>query len=309
MFKVFKPLAAILLLLLAYYLFGRLDAVFNGARIVAVDVASSVGSSTSLHLATYNIAHGRGPVYGQSNWGGDEKARAARLQAIGHYLNESGVDIAVLNEVDFNAAWSDGIDQAAVIAKAGGFAYVARQLNYKANIPFMSLAFGNAVISRYPIVAAERYAFTPLKWYEALLMGNHDALRSVVDVKGVAVELWALHLEYRDEATRIEAVRAVLNEAKPNALLAGDLNSRPSNGGGTSAFDLLLAEPGITTVPDRAGTEFTFPTHKPDRAIDWIIIPVGWQLQSGWVGSFDQSDHLPVHAVLLMPDEQVEKKQ
>lgn len=237
-------------------------------------------------------------MFGQNNWSGSANDKKLRLQGIGRYLAESGVDVAVLNEVDFDAFWSHGEDQAMIIAEAGGYGFVARQINYKVNIPFASLAFGNAIVSRYPIISAAHESLSPLKGYEPLVYGNHDALQSQIDLGDVTLSLWGIHLEYRDEATRIAALDAISTRGGNKAILAGDFNSGPSKNGSATAFDLLLSATNMTTVPDRRGLQFTFPTQKLKRAIDWIVLPPEWHLLSGWVGTFDQSDHLPVHALV-----------
>lgn len=302
-FKTKHFIGGLLCALLLYFCIGRLHAYMGAVSTAELTAFEAAAFNGSLHIATYNIAHGRGPVYGQTNWSGSAHDKTQRLQAIGRYLAESNVDVAVLNEVDFNAFWSDGVDQATVVAKAGGFRFIAKQINYKVNIPFASLAFGNAIVSRYPINASQRVMLPAFKAYEALLYGNHDALQSQIDLGADALSVWAIHLEYRDEATRIAALNTIAMQGGDQAVLAGDFNSRPSASGNTTALDQLLARSAVTTVPNRNGQEFTFPTHKPDRAIDWIILPPQWRLQSAWVGTFDQSDHLPVHAVLQLSED------
>jgi endonuclease/exonuclease/phosphatase family metal-dependent hydrolase len=270
----------------------------------------------TLRLAAYNIAHARGPVLGTSNWdGGSEQERRRRLAAIGSHLGRLGIDLVVLNEIDFSCTWSHGIDQARVIAEAGGFRYLARQTNYELSLPFFRLWFGNAVLSHYPITAAQIRRFAPYSRSEALLFGNHDSLLTTIQLSDqCSLRLWAVHLEFRSERSRLAAVRRIDAEFGQSPLLpvviAGDFNSTrrglprydPVPGQG-SAIDHLLDSGRYQAMPPGtpAATEMTFPALQPDRAIDWIMVTGGPRIVDGGVDAQTLlSDHRLVHATIAI---------
>src|SRR5262249_26543673 len=93
-------------------------------------------SPQSLKLATFNIAHGRGT--NESNFS-PAAERHARLEKIARLLRDEKVDIAVLQEVDFDAIWTGHEDEAMLIAKAAGFKYLLEQRNFDVAIPFARL--------------------------------------------------------------------------------------------------------------------------------------------------------------------------
>ena len=282
------------------------------------DISAPATDPARFNLGTYNIAHGRGGIYGASNWSGSTADKVERLKKIAALLASLDLDVVVLNEVDFSSVWSGHRDQATIIAEAGGYPYIARQRNIDAWLPFFELRFGNAVLSRYPITAAELRTFEPYSRLETVLLGNHDALLTRLALPSGPVALWALHLEHRNRATRVAAatdvLRAMAGIEEP-VFIAGDLNSRlPGSLGGTgpgqapTATSLLMGMhgpgpvPGLTAfpTPKADGSHKTFPSQKPDRIIDWIFYPDPWRLVSGSVVQSPLSDHLPVVVSLTL---------
>jgi endonuclease/exonuclease/phosphatase family metal-dependent hydrolase len=287
----------------------------------AVDIETLAGPATSdrslypLRIASYNIAHGRGGSLGASSWdGGPGPARRKRLEAIGSFLDDRGIDVVVLNEVDFSALWSDHQDQAAIIARAGGYPFVARQRNIDVAVPFIRFKFGNAVLSRFPILSAQRMRFGPYSRLEALLAGNHDSLLTRIRLPdGLTIAVWALHLERRNERTRIEAVECILETATSITdplFIVGDFNSSPRSfpwaqpvAEGHTALDLIAASNRFAAFPALHGSpdEFTFPSVRPDRTIDWAFVPADWWIGETLVAEASWSDHLPIIVSVYSP--------
>jgi len=285
--------------LIGSYLGGRwraLRSTIEPERL-AVEVPPPVGDS--LTVVSYNIAHGRGSALDASNWTGDASQRADRLAAIGGYLRERGADVVVLNEVDFDARWSGGIDQAAVIARAGGYPWLARQANYDLPLPLFRLRFGNAVLSRHPIVSAERVALPALRRFEALAYGSKDALRVSVDLgPGGPLTLWALHLEVRDGEIRRQAAEqlAALIGVNAATLVAGDLND-PSWTSASPVDSLgVLFGAGLASAIDPQQSQPTFPSERPEVTLDWILHGKRLQAEAAGVEAVEFSDHRPVWA-------------
>ncbi len=258
-----------------------------------------------LRIGSYNIAHGRGGVFGASNWdGGATAEKVSRLQRIGALLDEMGLDVVVLNEVDFSCVWSGHVDQAGIIASAGSYPFIVRQRSIDASIPFFSTVFGNAILSRYPVTEAWLEAFEPHSSFERVVAGNHDSVVARIELPdGSAIAVWAVHLEVRSARIRQLAARQILEreaEIDVPLFVIGDFNSRLTS---ASAVSQLLESGRFQPFPHREilGTSPTFPSENPARVIDWVLFPPDWHLVEGFVGESSLSDHLPVAAFVSRP--------
>lgn len=292
-----------------WYIVGRLTSPWRAIRVRSLppaEMAGKVHAPAELRIAAYNIAHGRGLA--ASNWdGGDRDTRLARLRDIARLLKEARPDIVVLNEVDFRAVWSGHVNQAEFIAREAGFPHWVEQRNFELAFPFVSLSWGNAVLSRFPITDARVVDYPGYSAWEAVLAGKkRGALCTVEFSAGEEVRLLAVHLEHRSEATRVASARViqrVRGESRLPLICAGDFNSSPvgyplagRDDSGQSALSLLLEGGGFNTLPKGSpgADDFTFPSVAPDRVIDWVLVPADWRIVSKYVLPVGHSDHTPV---------------
>lgn len=278
-------------------------------------------SRTQIKLATFNIAHGRGPEGSNwSQWGNDKPARIAEIAAA---IRQWDADIVVLNEVDFDSSWSGRQNQAESIAREAGFPYRVEQTNFDLQLGSLRWRFGNAVISKLPIVDARLVALPEPSSIESLLAGSKQAAVVRLRVSETQeVQLLAVHLDPRNEDIRVQAVDRILAlaAADDRALLiaAGDFNSTFTSlpGGqrgkhGVNAIEILhnsslfhLRSPSSNVLPQP-----TFPADHPRLAIDWIAIPKAWTFQDYQVRRVRLSDHLPVTATLGWPEPSLQPAQ
>ena len=301
-------MAAIAVLLLPY-LFSRLASSSRCVTIYSIaDGEQPVALPKRLRIVSYNIAHGRGLA--SSNWnGGDRTARRGRLSDIADLLVELDADIVVLNEVDFDSSWSGHVNQADLLAMLAEYPYRVEQRNLDVRVLGWTWRFGNAVLSRYPIVRAEVVDLPGYSVVETALVGKKRAVDCDVQVGEQQVRIVGAHLSHRSETVRVHSARTICNLVRydPRALIvAGDLNSTPTG------------LPYSTVSPDRRNAieEFdasdffhrtmpanpladalTFPADKPDRAIDWVLIPRDWRFEKYQVVPTTLSDHRPVVSV------------
>lgn len=302
---------------IGWYLVVRLTSPWNAVKLIRLNEKSPSNQADvkqELRVGCYNIAHGRGGRLGTKSWeGGDRATKIDRVREIGRMLKDAQMDIVVLNEVDFSSFWSGHFDQAKVIAQEAGYSYLAEQRNADIAIPFCSVRFGNAILSRYPISETRFIKFPNSSRIQELFGGDTKyGLLCTVDLPGGdSIRVFAVHLTVHSEALRAESARIILriqDESDIPLLAMGDFNSTLSgypgahiDRSGDNAIDLLFASELFTTFPMETPLEpkeFTFPSEKPDRVIDWIFVSSPWKIMEKKVLSSELSDHLPVVARL-----------
>ena len=264
----------------------------------------------TVRVLAWNIAHARGDLMQgtlQNFRGGSPETRAARMIRIARVILDADADIVALNEVDFDAAWSDGLDQAEALARGTDYPAWVEQRNFDYRLLLAEFAFGNALLTRLPVEAARSVPLPPHRRIEAALIGSKTA--AVVELRTAAgpVAVVPVHLEFRSEDTRLGAVGPLvgLQDDAPPLILAGDFNTGPPGWPGTGATTALgqLLEAGWGS-PRAAGdpgpSEWTFPSPDPRRAIDWILAEPPLRILDARVldGHPELSDHLPVLAVV-----------
>ncbi|MEW5762325.1 MAG: endonuclease/exonuclease/phosphatase family protein [Bacillota bacterium] len=225
-----------------------------------------------LRVLTYNIRHGEGL---------DGRVALGRIAAV---LAACDADLVALQEVDVFRPRSGFRHQARALAWVLGTQYVFGPTLVGAWAPF----FGNAVLSKLPVLGAHRYR----------LPGKGEPrglLRVTVDAGAGPVDFLATHLGLSTEARRaqVKRIAGVLGEINKPFVLAGDFNCRPG------AAELAPLLPLATDVAAAAGaTEPTFPAGEPEARIDYILVSRHWEVHEAKTIGSEASDHLPVLAVL-----------
>lgn len=298
----------VLAVLLGPYLFYRAFSFserLKWQRLPDVDVPAAKFEGT-LKVAAWNIAHGRGTA--KSNWNEKPEPKVGRIVEIAHFIRELDADVVVLNEVDFSATWSGGLDQGQTIAVHAGYPYYARQCNMDLGFLFGRWQFGNAILSRYPIEDAEVVELPALKEWEDWLAGHKRGLVcTMVLTPNTRINVMGLHLESRGEQIRVDSVKALSEQIAGMdgpLVVAGDLNTTPSaapfanhTSQGENAFDTLIKSTGMLTAAFDLNdpAQLTFPAWKPKTAIDWVLCtPDDFKVVGHKVHHTQLSDHLPV---------------
>lgn len=296
---------------------GRLSA---DARRLAIERAEATAAPLRLdgtvRILAWNIAHGRGDAEQGvlQNWaGGSAEERIDRLEEMAEVLRRADADIVVLNEVDFDAGWSHGIDQAAFLARAARYPNRVEQRNFDFRVPFESWAFGNALLTRFPIADARWIELPDHSRVEDILIGSKEAALVRLTIGTDTLSVVPVHLEFREGDTRLEAVpilEAVRAEEPAPLVLAGDFNTAPPGWPATTPTTALgeLLDLGWTSVraertpgPDA----LTFPTYDPVESRDWILAEPSLEIVDARIvrGAEHLSDHAPVVAVLRLPSD------
>lgn len=235
----------------------------------------------TLRVLTYNIHHGEGM---------DGKIDLERIAAV---IRQAEPDLVALQEVDRGVKRSDRVDQPARLAELTGMKAV-----FERNIEYQGGDYGNAVLSRLPIVR-HRNHFLP----QSVPDEQRGMLEVHVNAGGRPLMFLATHLSYHpSDAERMASVIMIRSflEQEPDVptVLAGDMNALPD-----SRVVVAMTEFLVDTYVADSEAAFTFPADKPDRRIDYILHNRG----HGWrsveyrvLPESIASDHRPVLAVLQL---------
>jgi endonuclease/exonuclease/phosphatase family metal-dependent hydrolase len=200
-----------------------------------------------LHIINHNIKYGGGRLLFFWECGGTRynmtKAEVTRhLDAVVDFINATGPDILMLQEVDRLSLRSAYIDQVQYILDRTHLNYGAYASQHKADfLPSDGMGkmdFGNATLSRWPIPEATRYAL-PLvgeypAYYQYFYLKRH-ILDAVVAVPGAGdFHVVNTHLEaFSDDGTKRDQIDQLhdhllgLDKAGAHWVAGGDLNSVP----------------------------------------------------------------------------------
>jgi endonuclease/exonuclease/phosphatase family metal-dependent hydrolase len=143
--------------------------------------------------------------------GGTAEERKTRLDQIAELLQDIDADIVVLNEVDFDSSWSLSTNQARYLAQQAGYSYWAEQRNLDFRVLTWKWRFGNAILSRYPILQSSVIDLPGFSSVETFFAGKKRALNCTVELNGNKVRILAVHLCHRSEAIRARSAE-VLSE-------------------------------------------------------------------------------------------------
>ncbi len=146
-----------------------------------------------LSLITFNIAHGRGltPIQGFTS---GRKIRANLLK-VAHLLKRLSPDVVALQEIDECSRWAGSFDHLEYLRQHAGYPYAVFGINNR-RTGLLNLSFGNAFLSKHPIVASETIVFGQGR------VGATGCLFVERDIAGRRVPLVNLHLHYRSKEHR-----------------------------------------------------------------------------------------------------------
>lgn len=251
------------------------------ACLVAVTaLADAQPAPATLRVMSYNLHHGEG-LDGKLD-----------LERIAKVIVDAKADLVGLQEVDRGVARTQKRDLPAELAKLTGLPVV-----FENNHPYQGGEYGNAILSRYPIVRSKNTHYQMLRAGE-----QRGVLQVVIDVGGREVLFLNTHLDYRpDDAERrlnVGELKAIVAAAGPRpVVLVGDFNATPE-----SRTIALLREFLTDAWPAVGrGEGFTIPVRKPAKRIDYVwVTEATLQPLHMEVLTSDASDHLPIVAELRL---------
>ena len=208
--------------------------------------------------------------------------RAGNLQKIGQLLSD--FDLVALQEADGGSLRSGYVNQVEHLAQLGSFPYWYQQLNRNLG---RFAQHSNGVLSRLKPQLLEDHPLPGPAGRGAILVRfgeGEDALIVVMMHLALGAKTRALQLGY---------IRELIGGYRHQVLM-GDMN--------THATDLLEHSPLRDLGLIAPQVEATFPSWRPQRCLDHILLSPSLTLERVEVLAQPISDHLPVAVEIRLPD-------
>ncbi|MEW5839090.1 MAG: endonuclease/exonuclease/phosphatase family protein [Pseudomonadota bacterium] len=211
------------------------------------------------------------------------RERIPNLDRIAQAL--AGYDLVGLQEVDAGSLRSQFINQTEYLAKQAGLPFWRHQTNRD---------FGH--FAKHSLGLIARY--TPY-------VVEHHPLPGVVPGRGVMLAYFGcgssrlavavMHLALtRGARLKQMAFVAELLHDEPHALLMGDFNCQPHS----PEMHMLQRRSGLVLPQEEL---HTFPSWRPDRMIDYILLSPNMKVRQAQVLPLPHSDHLPLAVEIECP--------
>lgn len=258
--------------------------VFSVAALCALQESVAV-EPIRLRVLSYNIHHAEGV---------DRQLDVERIASV---IRSVEPDLVALQEVDQKVKRTEEVDQPAQLATLTHMHVV-----FGANIRLQGGHYGNAVLSRFPLIRHRNHLLPNIDDSEQ--RGVIEAEINIPD-SNEPLLLLATHLDFRaDERERLASAKAInqllAERLNQPALLAGDLNATPDS------KTLQELEARWTRANERPMA--TVPVDQPAKQIDFILFHPADRWKVVEVKVLDEavaSDHRAIFAVLdLLPGKQ-----
>lgn len=243
-------------------------------------IMCSCGRIVSLTLVQYNV-------------GVFDKYDSSSVETVADIIKMMRADVVTLNEVDSCTVRTGKVDQIVSLAHAmGDWSH-----HYASAMPFGGGAYGVGVVSRpdLKVLCTDKVALPRGNGYEPRVM-------AVVEYKDFIVATVHLDLTPESRMAQIQVVNDYFDRMYKDAgkpiFLAGDFNATPD-----SQLMAMIQESWTLLSAD----DCTYPSHAPDRCIDYIFVrPVRHSIKikpgSSALPAVDlsaASDHLPVKVTAM----------
>ncbi len=208
-------------------------------------------------------------------------------------IRKCGADIVALQEIRGEGPHPEYQQQAEILAeKLGFYSYFAEAIKFDGINPY-----GNALISRYPILDVETIMVPdPDPKTGDLYYETRCLLKAKIDV-GQGLTVCATHFGLNVDEQK-NAINTVLENIEPeNCVLMGDLNVTPDN-----KLLLPIRERLFDTAEKFEKECFSFPSNNPVRKIDYIFTSRDITVVDADIPQIVSSDHCPHLATIKIDD-------
>lgn len=209
--------------------------------------------------------------------------RLHNLNMIAEILRQ--YDMVALQEVDAGSLRSGFVDITEYLANRAGFPHWYHQVNR--NIGMLA-RHSNGFLTRIrpTQVTNHRLPAAPGRGAMLLEFGEGDQSLSVCTLH--------LALSRRARSRQLDFIRDMLGGCK-NLVVMGDLNTGCES-------DELRRFIEMMGLMQSAHGQATFPSWRPSRKIDHILVSPGLQITKAQVLDYPLSDHLPIGVEIALPD-------
>ncbi|WP_252091257.1 endonuclease/exonuclease/phosphatase family protein [Pseudomonas sp. MWU13-3659] len=208
--------------------------------------------------------------------------RSGNLQKIGDLLNN--FDLVALQEADGGSLRSGYVNQVEHLAQLGAFPYWYQQLNRNLG---RFAQHSNGVLSRLKPQQLEDHPLPGPAGRGAILVRFGEGEDALI------VVMMHLALGAKTRARQLAYIRELIGGYR-HQILMGDMN--------THATDLLDHSPLRDLGLVAPQVEATFPSWRPQRCLDHILLSPSLTLERVEVLAQPISDHLPVAVEIRLPE-------
>ncbi|MNO62215.1 Endonuclease/Exonuclease/phosphatase family protein [compost metagenome] len=208
--------------------------------------------------------------------------RAGNLRKIGDLLSD--FDLVALQEADGGSLRSGYVNQVEHLAHLGAFPYWYQQLNRNLG---RFAQHSNGVLSRLKPHLLEDHPLPGPSGRGAILVRFGEGENALI------VVMMHLALGAKTRALQLGYIRELIGGYRHQVLM-GDMN--------THATDLLEHSPLRDLGLVAPQVEATFPSWRPQRCLDHILLSPSLTLERVEVLAQPISDHLPVAVEIRLPD-------
>ncbi|MFC2049810.1 endonuclease/exonuclease/phosphatase family protein [Chloroflexota bacterium] len=235
------------------------------------------GQGFPVRIMTYNLHNGFN-TRGKLN-----------MEEIAQVIERNNPDVVALQEVSRGWLVSGRVDMLEWLSQRLQMPYVSG--------PTADQFWGNAILSRYPILAYSRYDLPPRDLF--ILRGFITALIDIGNSQQIKViNTHFHHVEGQTEIRQLQSETVIdfLNSIdNNNIILLGDLNAEPADQEIAMLYEAKLLDTAVRMDPQLA---YTFASDNPHQKIDYILITEDLRVGDVQVPLSTASDHLPVVAVI-----------
>lgn len=238
-------------------------------------MVSNNNDEERIRVMTYNIHHGKS-LFGVHS-----------IDAISEIIADNDLDIVGLQEVDNGMLRSRFRNQAEYLG-------LKLDMNYAfgENINILGGKYGNAILSRHPIIEYENYSLPSGR-------EQRGFLRATIDVNGKHLQFIVTHLGLNDEerATQLEIIKRHIETLQQEVILVGDFNALQESPEIRSISKILQDSGDLTGKYELP----TFDLPLLSKRIDYIFVGQGFRIDDYEVIKSRSSDHYPVKVELVLP--------
>lgn len=214
---------------------------------------------------------------------------SVKLEEIIEEIRETHADIIGLQEVERMMPRSGYQDQARLIAEQLGYHFY-----YGGNINILGVQYGNALLSKYPILEASNHKLPKEK------LEPRGMIEADIDIDGTLLHVYVTHLGLNsvERNKQVNYINDILSQREGNIILLGDFNNHPDSEE-MSVLDNRMAD-SAAALNQLDHFTFAWKSPTPNVRIDRIYVSNHLELKYHEVQPSTVSDHERVLTQILV---------